>query len=421
MIKTSTLASGLRVITESVPHVDTVAGGISVHVGSRYEEGRQRGISHFLEHMAFKGTETLSVRQLRETFENYGLYYNAFTGFDATRYVFKCLKDDWREVFALWADMLLHPSMPEAEVEKERGVIFEEMLMYEDSPDQQLHMGTHSTEYPGQDFGEPIIGTRATVEGISRADLLDFKRRMYAPEGTIISLAGNMEHEAVVAEAEKLYGGWTAGAAPSHTPAVYGGGAWRKESDELQQYQCNLAWNGCNCYDSDRFALQTAAMVLGLGMSSRLFARVREELGLAYSIHSSAWNGSDHGIFSIHFKTSPANLAAALSASAEETKRLLDGITASELQRAKNNVKYRLASYGERINNLMENNADDLRLYGRVISREELFASYDAVSAEDAVKALRRVLGGGAKLTYAVIGPKGEAPAYDDVAAQFAV
>src|SRR5690606_15573909 len=296
MLQRSTLGNGLRVVTERVPHVRSVALGIWLGVGSRTEPGDLAGVSHFLEHLAFKGTTTRSARDLADAIDRLGGHMNAFTTREYTCYYARVLDEDLDEALALLADMLLRSRFDPADIETERSVALEELRLYEDTPDELVHDLAAACLWPGDPLGRPVLGSPDTLPAFTRDTLVAFHQRTYTPDNAVLVMVGRVDHAAAVERAAALFGGWApagAGGAAQGTPRAEPGRRVRVKDTE-QVHLC-VVGEGCSLRDPDRYGALVLVNILGGGPSSRLFQEVREARGLAYAIYAFQDSYSDTG------------------------------------------------------------------------------------------------------------------------------
>jgi predicted Zn-dependent peptidase len=381
-IELTTLANGVRVVSHAMSHVETVSLGVFVGTGARHEAVAEQGISHMLEHMAFKGTARRSARAIAEEIEQVGGELNAATGAETTAYYARVLKGDEGLALEILADILQNPTYAADELEREREVILQEIAGINDSPDDLAFDMLHEAAFPGQPAGRPIIGTRETVRSIGADRLRAFLAARYRGPGTVISAAGAIDHGRLVRHAEALFGGMSEGAGSAPEPAVYGGG---ERSIERTFEQCHLVvgFASPSYRDPDFFAAQVLSCLLGGGMSSRLFQEVRERRGLCYSIYSSAWGLADAGLFAVHAATGPQSMGEMMQVVADEIRAMTRAApSAVELQRAKAQIKAGLLMSLESTSARAEQMARQLLIAGRLVATSELIERVEAVRAD---------------------------------------
>lgn len=380
----STLTNGVRVVTHAMPHVETSSLGVWIGVGARHETETQQGISHLLEHMAFKGTKTRSALQIAEEIEQVGGEINAATSLESTAYYARVLKGDEGLALEILADILQDSTFDQGELEKERDVILQEIAATQDSPDEIAYDLVQEAAFPGQAVGRPILGTPASVTATSPEDLRRFLGTHYAPARLVVSAAGAVTHDSVLRHAEALFGGLSTSQETSHgdEPARYVGGA-RSSVKSFEQSHVLMGFEGPSYRAPDAFTAQVFSGLFGGGMSSRLFQEVREKRGLCYAIYSSAWGLKDSGMFQIHAATSHAMVPELIDVIGQELTVMADrGPTEREVTRAKAQLKAGLLMSLESSGARAEQMARHLLVHGRLIAPDELVARVDEVTVE---------------------------------------
>lgn len=380
----STLANGLRVVTHAMPHVETSSLGIWIGVGSRHETESQQGISHLLEHMAFKGTKTRSALQIAEEIEQVGGEINAATSLETTAYYARVLRGDEGLALEILADILQNSAFDPTELEKERDVILQEIAATQDSPDEIAYDLIQEAAFPGQAIGRPILGTPDSVSATTPDDLRAFLAANYAPERMVVSAAGAVEHAGVLRHAEALFGGLSQLKVKSgHDEVARYAGGTRSSAKSFEQSHVLLGFEGPSYRAKDAFTAQVFSGLFGGGMSSRLFQEVREKRGLCYAIYSSAWGLKDSGMFQIHAATGHTMVPDLIDViGAELAGMAISGPTGREVSRAKAQLKAGLLMSLESSGARAEQMARHLLVHGRLIAPDELVARVDAVSAE---------------------------------------
>ncbi|MEM1382051.1 MAG: pitrilysin family protein [Pseudomonadota bacterium] len=416
-VEITTLSCGLRVVTERMPSLASAAVGIWVEAGARNETAAQNGIAHFLEHMAFKGTERRSARRIAEEIEEVGGYVNAYTSRERTAYYARVMGRDVPLAVDLIADILRASTLDEAELELERGVILQEIAQTNDTPDDVIFDWLQEEAFPGQPLGRAILGPPERVRGFARADLADFVAEHYAPERMILSAAGDVDHAAIAAQAEALYGDMAPRSAPAMEPGAYRGGE-RRVVRALEQAHLAMAFSAPSYLDEGYHAAQIASVALGGGMSSRLFQEVREKRGLCYTIfaQNAAW--SDAGALMLYAGTGEAELAGLAHLATDELARAAEDLTEAEIARAKAQCRAGLVMGLESPSARAERMASMLAIWGRVPPIEEAVAKIDAVDATAARAALTAAVT--SPPTLALLGPVGGAPDVADLAGRLA-
>ena len=388
------LPNGLRVVGERLPYLRSVSIGAWMHVGSMMEEPQESGLSHFLEHMVFKGTEKRTARQIAEEMDAVGGQLNAFTGRDCTCFYAKVIDEDLELAVDILSDLVIHATMDPTELEKERGVILEEIAMDEDSPEDLVHDLLQSAQFGEQSPGQPILGPAEQVAAYTREDLLNFRRKHYAPKETVVALAGNYDPEKVLTWVTQYFGGWENEIPPVETPdwQIYTGVNALREKDTEQMHIC-LGFPGMAYGTDGVYPLAVANNILGGAMSSRLFQRIREDLGLAYSVYSYPNTYKGVGTFGLYAGVSPKNAELVLNEIRTELKKFVDeGITEKEFRDSVTQLRsgylMGLESPGARMQGLGRSTL----LRGKLLSHEATLAAIEAVTIEKVMEVAREVL-----------------------------
>jgi predicted Zn-dependent peptidase len=413
----TTLSNGLRVATDRIDTVDTVSLGLWVDVGTRHEAPEINGAAHFLEHMAFKGTERRSARAIAEEIEAVGGHLNAYTSRESTAYYAKVLKEDLPLALDILADILLHSSFDPTELERERTVILQEIGQANDTPDDIIFDYFQERAFPDQAMGRPVLGSPDIIRRLSREAVMGYLRDHYGAARMVLSAAGNLEHRRVVDLAEKLLAEMPAERAVSSEPAQYVGGD-RRQQRELEQLHLVIGFPGLPLGDPDYYAASVLSTAFGGGMSSRLFQEVREKRGLVYSIHSFAHGYRDGGLFGIYAGTGEEEAAELLPVLCEETARLADGFAPAELARAKAQMKAGLLMSLESTGARCEQMAQHMLIHGTPFDPADMVRRIEAV--DDA--AIARVVAGwhSAPPTLTALGPIGRLEDFDRLKARLA-
>jgi predicted Zn-dependent peptidase len=406
-VQITTLANGFRIVTENMPGLMSASAGIWVNAGGRHERPEQNGIAHFLEHMAFKGTMKRSALKIAEEIEDVGGYINAYTSREMTAYYARVLSADVALALDVIADIVLNPVFDPKEIETERHVILQEIGQALDTPDDIIFDWLQEVSYPNQPFGRTILGPAERVGAFQRDDLTGFVREHYAPNQMILSASGGVDHDAIVRQAEALFGHLKAQDESRILPARFDGGEKRKVK-KLEQAHFALAFEAPGYRDDAVYAAQVYATAMGGGMSSRLFQKVREERGLCYSIFAQSGAYEDTGQITIYAGTSEAEIGALTDLTVDELKRAATDMTEAEVARARAQLKAGLLMGMESPSNRAERNARLLAIWGRVPTADEAVAKIDAVTAA-AVKDYAGALLG-AKSALALYGPVKGAP-----------
>jgi len=409
----TTLPSGLVVVTEAMTHVKTAAIGAFVAVGSRHESLPEHGLSHLLEHMAFKGTRRRSARDIAEAIENVGGDLNAETGVERTAYFARVMGSDVALALDILGDILTDSQFDAGELDREKNVIVQEIGAVEDTPDDLVFDLLTESAWPEQAVGRPILGTRERVGAFDRAAIDRYLRAHYAAPAMVVAAAGAVDHGEVASLAGNRLAALPQDPAPAQAPAIYRGGE-RKLRKRLEQTHIVVAFEGRAIDAEDRDAAHVFAAIAGGGMSSRLFQEVREKRGLAYSVHSFHWDYSDTGLFGFYAGSADRDAPEVLAASLDCLAEAAHGLTDAEVRRAKAQMKVSLVAALESPGARAHQLARQMQTYGRPLSVDEMTARVDAISVQD----VRSV--GSAMLrtrpTVATIGAAGKVPGQAKIA-----
>jgi predicted Zn-dependent peptidase len=401
-VEVTTLKSGINVVTDTMPHLETASLGVWVASGSRDERRDEHGISHFLEHMAFKGTRRRTARQIAEEIEAVGGDLNAATGAETTAYYARVLKADVPLALDVLADILSDPTFDREEIAREQSVIVQEIGAVADTPDDLIFEHLNAIAFPEQPLGRSILGTAKTVRSFHGGALRDYLGRNYRAPDIVVAAAGAVDHAAVVAEVEIRFSSFIGPASPLPEPAKFGGGS-HVEKRELEQVHIAMALPGVAVTDPTLYSLQVFTNILGGGMSSRLFQEARERRGLCYSIYSFHMPYSDIGMFGLYAGTDATDMSELMRVIVGEIAGTADTISEPEIARSKAQMKagllMALESSGARIDQL----ARQMITRGRPMTVEELVEKVEAVTVETARAAGRALIARG-KMATAVLG-----------------
>lgn len=414
-VNITTLSNGLRVITDSVPSVESVAVGVWVGVGTRFEDLSINGAAHMVEHMLFKGTPKRDALQIAEVIENVGGHMNAYTSREMTSYHIHLLKQDLHLALDVLADIVQHSTMPDVEIERERGVILQEIGMCHDTPDDVIFDHFYETAYPNQALGAPILGTNAIIEGMTRDSLMGYTQKFYTPARTVICAAGNVDHWEFVEHVQAIFTDMPADQAYDKVAARYQGGEHRSEKD-LEQSHIILGFQGISRLDQDYYTAQTLATLLGGGMSSRLFQEVREKRGLVYSIYAFHSAHTDDGQFGIYAGTGPDKLSELIPVVCHEIQSLTDNLNSAEIERAKAQLRASNLMARESMMTRADQNAKSMLLHGHIRSAEEILSAINAVNENDIRRVAKRIFSSTPILT--ALGPLADLESYDTMRAR---
>lgn len=412
-IKTTTLPSGLRIITDTVPDMETVAVGAWADVGSRHEDLKHNGVAHMVEHMMFNGTPTRTSLQIAEAIEDVGGQVNAYTSREITAYYIHLLKNDMPMAMHILSDIMQHPTFPDAELEKERGVIMQEIGMTNDTPDDVVFDQFQETAYPDQSLGTSILGSEAIINGMKKETLYEHVHHFYTPNKLVISAAGNVDHDAFVKMTQSLFTDLPKNSDRGYEPARYVGGDSRVEKD-LEQTHVVLGFQGIDRKHPEFFAASILGMVLGGGMSSRLFQEVREKRGLVYSIFSSHSSYHDDGQFEIYAGTGPEHLEEIIPVICDEIVKVVqDPASLAEINRAKAQIKAGILMSRESMLSRANRQAKYLINFGNAPDVKNIVNLVDAVTPERVQKIAQEIFV--KKPTLAALGPLKGLESYDKV------
>lgn len=407
------LANGLTVATERMPEIATATLGVWVGTGSRHEMAHEHGLSHLIEHMAFKGTARRSARQIAEDIENVGGDINAATSVEYTSYTARVLGENVDAALDVLGDILINSAFDPAELAREKGVILQEYAAVEDTPDDLIYDAFMETAFPGQPIGRPILGTPDTVKSFSADTIRTFLAREYTPGKMVLAAAGDVDHAQIVTMAESCFGAMPAVTLREPEPGHYSGGE-RRIPRKLEQANIVLGLPGLSFKDKNYYATHLFAHILGGGLTSRLWHEVRENRGLAYSIDAFHWPFSDCGLFGIGAGTAASDVAELMDVTLECMRKATDDISEIEMVRAKAQMKVALLTALETPGGRIERVARQLLSWGRIVSSNEIVRKVDALTVEQVREAGRRLLQGAP--TLAAIGPIKGLPSLEKIA-----
>ncbi|MDP9095893.1 MAG: insulinase family protein [Pseudomonadota bacterium] len=416
-IRVTRLPSGLTVVTETMDRVETVSLGAYVATGTRNETEAENGASHFLEHMAFKGTASRSAAEIAEAIENVGGHINAYTAREQTAYYVKLLKEDLALGADIIGDILTHSSFAPEELERERGVILQEIGQANDTPDDIIFDRFQETAFPSQPMGRPVLGTEAGIKGMQRDQLTSYMHRHYAAGNIVIAAAGALQHETVVELARRHFADLPSELAGPFVPGLYKGGEYREERD-LDQVHIVLGFPAVSYGDRDYYPSLLLSTLLGGGMSSRLFQEIREKRGLVYSIYSFAAPFIDGGLFGIYAGTGEDEAKELMPVTLAELRKVQRDVTQAELDRARAQVKAGLLMSLESTGSRCEQIARQIQIFGRIVSTSETVDKLNAVTLEDISRCAVRIFSG--TPTLATVGPAEHVPSLPVIADRLA-
>ena len=407
-VQTTVLSNGFRIVSESMPGLESAAIGLWIGAGARHERAEQNGIAHFLEHMAFKGTGRRTALQIAEEIEDVGGYINAYTSREMTAYYARVLRPDVPLALDILSDIVLSPAFDAHEIEVERGVILQEIGQSLDTPDDIIFDWLQETAYPDQPIGRPILGPSAQVSGFSESDLRQFVGAHYGPGQMILSAAGAVEHDVLVRLAEQAFGHLSAKPIFAAAPARFHNGE-RREMRQLEQAHFALALEAPDYLAPEFYASQVFSGALGGGMSSRLFQRLREDRGLCYTVFAQSGAYSDTGAITIYAGTGAEEIGSLAELTIDELKRAAEDMSEAEVARARAQMKAGLLMGLESPSARAERLAKLLSIWGRVPDLSEAIAKIDAVTVSD-VRSHAQTLISDSAMALAVYGPIDRAP-----------
>ncbi len=411
-INVTRLPSGMLIATEQMKHVETISLGAYVAVGTRHENANENGISHFLEHMAFKGTATRTTADIAEAVENVGGHINAFTAREITAYYLKLLKEDAKLGVDILGDILTHSIFDANEFEKERNVILQEIGQANDTPDEIIFDYFQETAYPNQPMGRPTLGTIEIIKNLQKEDLQHYMKTHYNAKNIIFAAAGNLEHNKIVSFVQDAFKDLPHNNPITPSKALYYGGEFRKVK-ELDQAHIILGFPSFTFKNPLYYASVLLSIILGGGMSSRLFQEIREKRGLVYTIYAYNITHQDDGLLSIYTGTGKEHMIEIMPLLIQELKNIQKSIKPEELQRTKAQLKSSLLMSMESTNSRCEQIARHIQIYERILSSQEITAKIDAVTLDDVIQAARHIFHG--KPTLTALGPIKNVPSLSSI------
>ncbi len=412
-VRLSTLANGFRVVTHSMPSVESVSVGVWVGVGTRHEATAVSGVAHLLEHMAFKGTQRRSAVDIAGEIENVGGHLNAYTSRESTVYYARVLKEDVALAVDLLGDILKNATFDDEELTRERAVVLQEIGQAHDTPDDLVFDQFQLTAFPDQPLGRPVLGDIDVVRTIPRQSIIDYMQKHYASDRMVLAAAGRVDHDELVALAEDEFGGLTRNGALSPEPARYGGGDNRVQRD-LEQLHLVMGFPGISYGDDDFYAASIMSTIFGGGMSSRLFQEIREKRGLVYSIYCFSSYYADTGLFGIYAGTGVDECEELAQVLCGEIQRLPGSILESEIVRARNQLKAGTLMSLESTGGRCEQLGQQTLIFGAPIPLDEQVRRIEAVDCAAVARVAGRIFAG--PLSVATVGPSGQFPQLDDLA-----
>lgn len=417
--RVSQLENGIRLVSHEMPWVESVSFGVWIEIGARHEPENLNGISHFLEHMAFKGTKKRTALDLAEEIENVGGLINAYTSRENTAYYVKVLKEDLDLGIDVISDILQNSTMDEQEIERERTVILQEISQANDTPDDIVFDIFQQTAFPDQAIGRPVLGDVQRVKSISRDDILTYMKDNYATSRLVVSAAGNLNHDDLVQKIERAFVDFAREPRVKADPTLYRAGYHLENRPGLDQLQVLIGFEGLPYSDPDFYTASIQTTLFGGGMSSRLFQEIREKRGLVYTVSSYLSSYDDGGLYSIYAGCAPDDIAELLPAIGEEARKVCTNVTQAELDRARAQLKANILMSLESTSARCEQLARQMVVFGRPIELDEIVEEIEKVTPEDIQKVSHKIFSGPATLT--CLGPTASVPDEAAFKAAFAI
>jgi predicted Zn-dependent peptidase len=405
---------GLTIGVDSMKEIETVTFLVLVGSGARNEENHYNGMSHFLEHMAFKGTKTRTALDVAEQFDEIGGRFNAYTSRESTVYYAKVLKSDSEIAVDILLDILQNSTYLQEEVEKERQVILQEIAQTNDTPDDIIFDYFQEIAYPEQSFGRSILGTEELIKNATREKIVEYANNNHFNDNILIAAAGKIEWQDLNKLVDSNYKGFSNLHAKYTEDVIYKGGFFAQEKD-LEQVHVLYGYEGLSYKSDDFYTMQIMSLMLGGGMSSRLFQEIREKRGLVYSVGAFSSNYSDTGLFNVYGATTPENVNEFLKVSIDEIIKATNDFTENELKRAKNQVKASIMMSLESTSSRAEKLASNINAFGRYIATSEILNKIDAIDL-NMIKSLLKNTITKSKPTLCAVGKVSDMMTYDDFA-----
>ncbi len=400
-VETKILSNGLTIISQNIPHLKTVAINVMVKAGSRDENELNNGISHLLEHMAFKGTVKRTAALIADEFDNIGGYNNAYTSRENTSFHCKVIDTEWKTALEILSDIVLNSTFPEDELEREKLVVLQEISENNDSPDDVVSDIFQASAFPNQPLGRSILGDPSIVKNITRDQIYNYMRQYYQPGNMVLSAAGNIDIKELAAEAEKLFVFDNCSSIPANQNASYGGGIDIRRED-FEQVHLVIGFQGLPYKDVNYYTQHVLSTLLGGSMSSRLFQEVREKRGLAYSIATNVTPYDETGTFTINVGTSEDKYREVIEVSIAELAKVMLSVTDEEVGRSKKQLISGLVMATENSNYCADEAAKCILTHGRYIPNEEVIDKINRVTSFDIVALAKRLFN--SKMSFAATG-----------------
>lgn len=391
-VELTKLSNGLKVVTRTMESLYSVCLGYWVKVGGVCETSSNGGVSHFLEHMAFKGTTSRTAKQIADEIESVGGYLNAYTSKETTAYHAKLLGENKMTAIDIISDILQNPTFLTEELERERGVILQEFFQTKDTPDDIIFDHFQAVAFGKQSLGTPILGSEEIISTISANDLRNYMSNYYRADNMIFCAVGNVSHEEILEYAEKYFSKFSSKKTPPFNVTFeYIGGSYSDVRD-IEQAHVIVGFDGVSSRDRDYYTMAMLSSILGGGMSSRLFQEVREKRGLVYSVYSFSNSYANNGTFGIYAATTADKLRELSDILSIELLKIKENITEKEFQRTKAQIKTSLLMSSENNTSSCEQLANQTAIFGRPVSREEMLDKINAVTSDDIKKLAEKIL-----------------------------
>jgi predicted Zn-dependent peptidase len=418
-VEITTLANGLTVVTHNMSHIETVALGIWVKAGARDELPEENGIAHFLEHMAFKGTKRRTAQGIAEEIENVGGEINAATGMETTTYYARVMKDDWKLALDILADIFTESTLDADEMERERDVILQEIAASKDQPDDLVFDLSQAASFGDHPLGRSILGPNHLIETMSREQMVAWRDRNYWASRIVVCAAGNIDHQALARETEKVLGHMQRGSSPQRQSPHFASGS-SIEQKPLDQTHIVLGFAAPNYKDPRIYQLQVLSSVLGGGMSSRLFQEVREKRGLCYSVFAYGTSYEDVGQLGVYAATSPDHTPELIDVTADVMLSMGRAVTEKEISRAKAQLKTSLVMNLESASSRADQIARQYLAFGEIPKVSHLVSRIEAVEADN-VRDLAKDIFSQTRPSLSAVGQLSHLASYSDIASRFSV
>ncbi|MDR1663570.1 MAG: insulinase family protein [Clostridiales bacterium] len=410
MINVYTLDNGLRVVMETIPFVRSISFGIWVRNGSRDEDGAVNGISHFIEHMMFKGTERRSGKDIADEMDAIGGQINAYTSKEYTCYYTRTLDTHFDTALDVLSDMFFHSKFDSADINKERNVILEEINMYEDTPEDLVHDLLQNKVYANDSLGLTILGSQDNVNRFQREDFTGYLKKHYGPDKTVLAVAGNFDEAEVLNKLKALFGPYqSAGKAGGRKPAPVYGPAFNAKDKDIEQMHLCVGLPGIAAGSDETYTMAALNTIFGGGMSSRLFQTIREERGLVYSVYSYNSGFADTGLFTVYAALNPAQTGEVFALILSESRRMFtEKVSAEQLAKTKEQLKSNFLLSLESSSNRMNSIGRTMLMLDKIVTAEELIEKIDAISL-DGFYALCEKVFNLDKISISIVGKQAEA------------